>query len=115
MGSRLLFATGGFTLILTAIALGVGCFLMPRLLEMVVDLDLSDDQLPDTARWMLEHRYQLPFIALPALICGVLTSAGAKPRWAWSVGGLILLLAPLVVVLYLFITAMAPLYSVQPL
>ncbi len=113
---RWLFVTDGLYYVVAAIGLGIACFVMPSFPRMIVDNNIADiDDLSTTVRWMMDHRVWLPLLAAPLLACGVILTFAPKFRWVWSILGLVAAIIPLGVVLYFFISAMAPLYNPPPL
>ena len=113
---RWLFITNGLYYIVTALGLGVGCYLMPSFPQMIVDNGMADlDDLPSAVAWMMDHRLALPLTALPLLACGIILTATSKFKWVWTIVGLFAAIVPLAVVMYCFIAAMAVLYDPPPL
>ncbi len=113
---RWLFVTNGLYYVVAAIGLGIACFVMPSFPKMIVDNDFADiDDLSTTIRWMMDRRVWLPLLAAPLLACGVILTFTPKFRWVWTILGLVAAIVPLGVVLYFFISAMAPLYNPPPL
>jgi hypothetical protein len=107
-------AATGIYFIIAAVAVAALSFVALHLFaEIARD---TETELPQLARWCFMNRAWLPLTTLPTLILGILVirAAGGK-RFVMVVLALLFLLVPLVLVLYCFVSTVAPMYQVQPL
>ncbi len=99
-----LYAAHGTYLILAGLVVAAFCWVIPYLLQQVVGSELIDpDQVRPLARSVLDHRDWMPLLALPAVICGLVTLFKTPLRWLWVTLGGVALIAPAVILIYTFV------------
>lgn len=106
--------------LLTAIiCMGLGSFVMGKISASVHDprnkgtIDL--DEMPRFLASIIDRPMLYVLLCLPALGCGIMLLAGARPRTLWNVLGLLASLMMIGTLFASFIYWIAQLYQYQPL
>ena len=109
-----LYVSHGVYLILAGIVVAAFCWVIPYLLQQVVGSDLVDpDQVRPLARFVLDHRDQMPLLGLPAVVCGVASLFKLPLRWLSVAIGLLSLIVPVVILVYTFVVTIGLLYQLN--
>lgn len=113
---RWLFFSSGLYLLLVSLAMGFMVWLVLVLLSKLLPTNPRElEKLPRLVVRVVALRAWSPALALPPLLCGLVTMRARRGQLAWSIAGLVFLILPLVLVLYCFIMLIAPYYTIQPL
>ncbi|MHC4080340.1 MAG: hypothetical protein ACYSU2_03375 [Planctomycetota bacterium] len=107
-----LYVAHGAYLVLAGLAIAAFCWVIPYLLQQVVDGELiHPDQVRPVARGVLAHRDWMPLLGLPAVICGVVTLFKVPLRWLWVTLGVLSLMVPGIILIYTFVVTIGLLYQ----
>ena len=111
-----LYAVHGAYMIIAGLCLAVFCWLIPWLVEKIVNSDVVDrDRLPALAAAVLDHRGLMPLTAAPAIVLGLVVLRKVPGRMAWTIVGVVWTLVPAALLIYTFVVSMGLLYQFQPL
>ena len=94
-------------LLTSILCMGLGTFVMGKLSDMALD--------PRNKGAIIERPMLYILVCLPALCCGIMLLAGARPRILWNVLGILASLMMIGTFLASFIYWLAPLYTYQEL
>ena len=106
-------------LLTSIICMGLGSFVMGKFSAMAHDprnkgaIDL--EEMPRFIASIIERPMLYVLLCLPALGCGIMLLAGARPRTLWNVLGLLASLMMIGTLFASIIYWLAPLYQYQPL
>ena len=114
--TKWLAAIHGVYLIVAGIALAGLSWLLPHLLaKLAVSGTIDEAEIPSLGRLVIDHRGWLPLLAVPAVISGLLLTAGARLRWVWHTLGVMSLLIPAALLIYTAVVWIGSLYVYRPL
>ncbi len=106
----------GVYLIGAGTALAGLSWLLPHLLaKLQVSGAIDQAEIPTLGRLVIDHRGWLPLLAVPAVIFGVLLTAGARHRWVWLILGVMSLGIPAALLIYAAVVWIGSLYVYRPL
>lgn len=106
-------------LLTSILCMGLGTFVMGKLSDMALDPRnkgaIALDEMPRFFAAIIERPMLYILVCLPALCCGIMLLAGARPRILWNVLGILASLMMIGTFLASFIYWLAPLYTYQEL
>ncbi len=103
-------------LIIAGLGLAVLCWVIPLLLHKILRSDVVEESsLPPLVLSIDAHRHLMPLLALPTIAFGIVMLFKVPWRYVWLGLGLLVMLVPAVLLLYVFVVAMSALYDPAPL